>query len=138
MAADAITMFKEAAVQLQQEEAYAALAAALKKNDEDETLQALIGDFNLARIDLNSELSKSAEKDQARVDELNVRVNQLYSDIMSNECMVNYNEAKAEMEKNLNYINAIISTAVNGGDPMSVEEPSASCTGSCSTCGGCH
>ena len=29
-------------------------------------------------------------------------------------------------------------TAMNGGDPMTVQEPSASCTGSCSTCGGCH
>ncbi len=138
MAMDAITMFKEAAVQLQKEEAYAALAAALKENDENETLQALIGDFNLARIDLNSELSKSTEKDQARVDELNVKVNQLYNDIMSNECMLRYNEAKAEMEKKLNHINAIISTAVNGGDPTTVEEPAASCTGSCSSCSGCH
>ena len=32
----------------------------------------------------------------------------------------------------------IINTAMNGGDPMTVQEPSASCTGSCSTCGGCH
>ena len=36
------------------------------------------------------------------------------------------------------YIDAIINTAMNGGDPMTVQEPSTSCTGSCSTCGGCH
>ena len=55
MAKDAITMFKEAAAQLQREEAYLALEGTRKKNDEDEALQQLIGDFNLARIDLNSE-----------------------------------------------------------------------------------
>ena len=54
MAKDAITMFKEAAAQLQREEAYLALEGTRKKNDEDEALQQLIGDFNLARIDLNT------------------------------------------------------------------------------------
>lgn len=48
MAKDAITMFKEAAAQLQREEAYLALEGTRKKNDEDEALQQLIGDFNLA------------------------------------------------------------------------------------------
>ena len=95
MAKDAITMFKEAAAQLQREEAYLALEGTRKKNDEDEALQQLIGDFNLARIDLNSELSKSADKDQDKVNELNVKVNQLYNDIMANESMAAYNEAKA-------------------------------------------
>ena len=53
MAKDAITMFKEAAAQLQKEIEYVALDSARKMNDEDEALQELIGDFNLARIDLN-------------------------------------------------------------------------------------
>ena len=118
MAKDAITMFKEAAAQLQREEAYLALEGTRKKNDEDEALQQLIGDFNLARIDLNSELSKSADKDQDKVNELNVKVNQLYNDIMANESMAAYNEAKAELESVMNYVNAIINTAVNGGDPL--------------------
>ena len=52
--------------------------------------------------------------------------------------MTAYNEAKRECENLVNYIDAIINTAMNGGDPMTVQEPSASCTGSCSTCGGCH
>ena len=97
------------------------------------------GDFNLARIDLNSELSKSADKDQDKVNELNVKVNQLYNDIMANESMAAYNEAKAELESVMNYVNAIINTAVNGGDPMTVEEPQqGGCSGSCASCSGCH
>ena len=138
MAKDAITMFKEAAAQLQREEAYLALEGTRKKNDEDEALQQLIGDFNLARIDLNSELSKSADKDQDKVNELNVKVNQLYNDIMANESMAAYNEAKAEAEALISYIDAIINTAMNGGDPMSVQQPEAGCSGSCASCSGCH
>lgn len=138
MAKDAITLFKEAAVQLQHEEAYLALSHALKMNDEDEALQQLIGDFNLAHIDLNSELSKpTAEKDQDKVARLNDRVSELYNQIMANESMAVYNEAKGEVEQIISHINAIVNTAINGGDPMTVEQPSA-CTGSCASCAGCH
>lgn len=138
MAKDAITMFKEAAVQLQKEAEYLALVGTLERNDADEELQKLIGDFNLARIDLNSELSKSADKDQAKVDQLNAKVTELYDVIMNNESMQAYNEAKNEMEQVINYVNAIVNTAVNGGDPMTVEAPAAGCSGSCSSCSGCH
>lgn len=136
---DAITLFKEAAVQMQREEAYLALEGTRAKNDADEALQTLIGDFNLARMDLNNELSKSADKDQDKVSELNGKVNQLYNDIMANKSMIAYNEAKAELEAVVNHINAIINTAVNGGDPTTVEAaPAGGCSGSCSSCGGCH
>ncbi len=138
MAMDAIAMFKEAAKQLQKEEAYLAMEGTRKKNDEDEALQTLIGDFNLARMDLNAELSKSADKDQEKIAALNTKVNQMYNDIMSNESMAAYNEAKTELESVMNYVNAIINTAVNGGDPMTVEEPTQGCSGSCSSCSGCH
>ena len=138
MAKDAITMFKEAAAQMQREETFVALMGTLKKNDEDEVLQSLIGDFNLARIDLNTEISKSEDKDPEKINELNTKVGQLYNDIMANESMIAYNEAKAEMEQLVEYVNAIINTAVNGGDPMTVEQPQAGCSGSCASCAGCH
>ena len=116
---DCIDLFKRAAVALQTDPRY------------------LIGEFNLARMDLNNEIGKS-ERDDARITELNEKVNNLYGQIMGDEGMTAYNEAKRECENLVNYIDAIINTAMNGGDPMTVQEPSASCTGSCSTCGGCH
>ena len=79
-----------------------------------------------------------AETDAARVAELNQRVNDLYSQIMASEGMVRYNAAKAECEAMVSHIDAIINTAMNGGDPMTVQAPTGGCTGSCSTCGGCH
>lgn len=138
MAKDAITMFKEAAAQLQKEVEFVALMETQRRNDEDEALQELIGDFNLARIDLNSELSKTEGKDQEKITELNAKVTQLYNDIMSNDSMQAYNEAKTDFESVVEYINAIIGTAVNGGDPMTVEKPVGGCSGSCASCAGCH
>ena len=75
--------------------------------------------------------------DPAKTEALNHRLSEMYTSIMENPCMVNYNEAKAGMDTVLAYINAIITAACNGEDPMLVEEPHG-CTGSCSTCGGCH
>ena len=131
MAKDAITMFKEAAAQLQKEIEYVTLDSARKMNDEDEALQELIGDFNLARIDLNSELSKTSDRDDEKVAALNDKVNRLFNDIIMNESMQAYYDAKTDFD-------AVIHTAVNGGDPMAVEQPAAGCSGSCASCAGCH
>ena len=57
---------------------------------------------------------------------------------MASEGMVRYNAAKAECEAMVNHIDAIINTAMNGGDPMTVNPPRGGCTGSCASCGGCH
>lgn len=129
---DCIDLFKRAAVALQTDSRYLVLDQTRKANDKDEELQNLIGEFNLARMDLNNEIGKS-ERNDARIAELNEKVNSLYGQIMGNEGMVAYNEAKRDCENLVNYIDAIINTAMNGGDPMTVQEPSASCTGSCST-----
>ena len=133
---DCIDLFKRAAMALHTDSRYLALDQARKMNDSYEELQNMIGEFNLARMDLNNEIGKP-ERNDARIAELNEKVNTLYGQIMSDEGMVAYNEAKRECEALVNYIDAIINAAMNGGDPMAVQEPSASCTGSCSTCGGC-
>ena len=123
---DCIDLFKRAAVALQTDSRYLVLDQTRKANDKDEELQNLIGEFNLARMDLNNEIGKS-ERNDARIAELNEKVNSLYGQIMGNEGMVAYNEAKRDCENLVNYIDAIINTAMNGGDPMTVQEPSASC-----------
>jgi cell fate (sporulation/competence/biofilm development) regulator YlbF (YheA/YmcA/DUF963 family) len=134
---DCIELFKRAAMAMQTDPRYLALDSARKATDDDKELQDMIGEFNLARMDLNNEIAKDVRSD-ARVAELNTKVNDLYGKIMADEGMVAYNEAKKDCEAMISHIDAIINTAMNGGDPMTVEEPSSGCTGSCSTCGGCH
>ena len=117
---DCIDLFKRAAMALQTDPRYLALDQARKANDKDEELQNLIGEFNLARMDLNNEISKSERSDE-RIAELNTKVNDLYGKIMADEGMTAYNEAKRDCENLVNYIDAIINTAMNGGDPMTVQ-----------------
>ena len=134
---DCIDLFKKAAAAMQTDPRYLELDAARRENDNDQELQGLIGEFNLKRLDLNNESAKP-KPDTAHVAELNQQVNDLYTQIMSSEGMVRYNTAKKECEAMVSHIDAIINTAMNGGDPMTVQAPTGGCTGNCSTCGGCH
>ena len=134
---DPIELFKKAAQALQTDPRYLALDAARRANDENEELQDMIGEFNLARLDLNNEMMAD-ERDEEKIARLNGKVNELYASIMSNDCMVAYNEARSDVESIISHIDAIVNTAMNGGDPMTVEAPAQGCTGSCGTCGGCH
>ena len=133
---DIIDQVRNLALELQKDQRYLVLENARRLNDADEELQQQIGEFNLARIDLNNEVSKQ-EKDANRITELNEKIRKIYGEIMDNESMQAYNDAKNEMDHLMQYINAILVTAVNGGDPLTVEEPS-SCGGDCSGCSGCH
>lgn len=133
---DIMDQVRALALELQKDQRYLVLENARRMNDADEELQQQIGEFNLARIDLNNEVSKQ-EKNAERITELNEKIQSIYTDVMNNESMQAYNEAKNEMDSLMQYINAILTTAVNGGDPMTVEEPS-SCGGDCSGCSGCH
>ena len=55
---DCIDLFKRAAMALQTDPRYVILDQARKANDKNEELQNLIGEFNLARMDLNNEIGK--------------------------------------------------------------------------------
>ena len=86
----------------------------------------------------NRSMALKKDKDQEKMNELDQQIKQLYQKIMSYPKMVVYNGAKKEVDAMMNYINRILVLSVNGEDPDSVEMSDTSCTGSCSTCGGCN
>ena len=132
---DVIAMARQLGKALQQDEGYLRLMLAQQQNDADETLQALIGKFNLARINLNTELNKT-DKDQARVTALNEEVRAVYGQIMDNENMAAYNKAKTEFDDTVDFVMQILRGSINGEDPDLIEKQSG-CSGSCSSCSGC-
>ena len=135
---DVIEKARELGAMLQQDERYTKYVAAKEVNDNDEELQKLINEFNMKRIQLNSEMSKP-EKDEERLKEYDGAIKKLYGEIMSNQSMAVYNEAKNEMDKLLGQINMVITYCANGEDPATCPtEETHSCSGSCESCGGCH
>lgn len=83
---DIIDQVRALALELQKDQRYLVLENARRLNDADEELQQQIGEFNLARIDLNNEVSKQ-EKNAERITELNEKIQSIYTDVMNNESM---------------------------------------------------
>lgn len=120
---------------LQQEESYIKMREAETKADADAELQESIKEFNLKRLSINVETQK-VEKDGEKIAKLNKEMQEVYSKIMSNENMKAYNEAKQSFDQTSNRVMTILQNCIAGEDPETTDFDS-SCTGSCSTCGGC-
>lgn len=133
---DIIEKARELGKLLQQEESYIKLHEAQEKADADMELQNLIGDFNIKRMAINNEASK-ADRDQEKMTQLNTEMREAYSKIMSNENMIAYNEAKDKFDVIANRVLAIVQQSAEGADPETADYTQSSCSGSCSTCGGC-
>lgn len=135
---DIIEAVRQLGEAIQNDQRYKAFDAARKANDQNEELQNLVGEFNLARMSIDSELQKEeGEKDTEKIKEFNTTLRQLYGKIMCNDCMMQYNKAKAELDAVMNKVSGIIELCLEGQDPKTCE-PAEGCTGSCSTCSGCH
>lgn len=133
---DIIEKARELGKLIQQEESYIALQKAQSDADADMELQNLIGDFNMKRMSINNEASKK-DKDSDKLALLNSQMREDYSKIMSNKNMIAYNEAKDAFDMVANRVLAIVQQSAEGADPETADYSTSSCSGSCSTCGGC-
>ena len=133
---DIIEMTRKLGVAIQQEEIFKNYIKAKAANDNDVELQDMIGQFNVIRMQLDQALSAD-EKDGDKVKELNGQLKDTYTAIMGRESMMNYNIAKGDLDVLVTQINAVIEHTLDGDDPMTCDIAS-NCTGSCSTCAGCH
>ncbi|MEA5011845.1 MAG: YlbF family regulator [Angelakisella sp.] len=134
---DIIKLARELGEQLQQSDEYVAFNAAKTVADDDKELQDLIGQFNLKKIALNSEVQKE-DRDAEKLTALNEEIRSLYSTIMQRPSMIAFNTTKEELDKVIGFVQQIIVASANGEDPYGVQEASSSCGGDCSGCSGCH
>lgn len=132
---DIIELTRKLGAAIQEEEAYKNFVAIREKNDKNEELRKQIGEFNLLKMQLDTELEKE-EKNDEKIREANEKVLELYNVIMSGEAMQEYNKAYSEYKALTDKIMNILLMCQNGEDPETCEP--TNCTGSCSTCSGCH
>ncbi len=123
--------------EIQKDERFIAYAKAKLGVDNNEELQKKIGDFNIARMNLEQESEKET-RDEEKIKELNESLRTIYGEVMSSKAMLDFNTAKADLDAMLNDVNSIIMQCVEGADPKTVEPETHSCSGSCESCGGCH
>lgn len=119
---------------IQKDERFIRFAKAKLNSDNDKTLQEKIGQFNETRM----EIERLSADDNEKADELRKKLRDVYGEIMSNDTMVEYNTAKAEVDAMLNDVNSVIMQCVDGADPETCEPLVHDCGGDCGSCGGCH
>ena len=135
---DIIKMARELGKAIQQSELYKNMETANELTEKAEELQAKLQQFSDLRVKLNQEIMKTeSEKSNDVIGELDNQLRKLYDEITNSPEMIAYNAAKSALESELSFINQIITGAANGEDPDKIEKQ-VSCSGSCSTCGGCH
>jgi len=133
---DIIELVREVGKKLQKEDIYLKLQIAKQAADEDEELQKMINEFGLKREEISEATSKSeSEQDSERIQKLNREMRKVYAKIMTNERMINYNDAKDEFDVLMKRITTIIQESSEGGDPETADY--VPCTGNCASCGGC-
>ena len=133
--ADVIALARQLGHAIQEQEEYKTIMTAKEAADNDEALQALITEFNVKRVAINAEACKT-DRDDEILKKLNEEMRTAYSDIMSNEHMKAYNDAKQAFDKVLQRVLAIVQQSADGQDPDTTDF-SEDCTHDCSTCGGC-
>ena len=132
---DVIKLARELGAAIQATEEYKNFMAAKERNDADETLQKQISEFNLLKMQYDSEMQKE-EPDKEKIQKINTDIAALYNEIIGGESMSKYNEAYTAYNELCTNVSNILMMCENGEDPETCE-PSA-CSGNCSTCGGCH
>ena len=130
-----IELTRQLGAAIQQTEEYKRFMTAKEKNDNDSQLQKQIGDFNLLKMQLDAEHEKE-EKDEAKILEINEKIVALYNQIVEGEAMKEFNSAYEAYRTLTDKISNILLMCENGEDPATCEP--SSCTGNCSSCGGCH
>ena len=131
-----IAMARSMGKMLQTEPEYLNFHLACRDNDADEALQELIGRFNMAQMNLDAEMKKQ-DADREKIEKYSAELDATYEAVMGNEHMQAYQRTRQALEGLMQYVNNILVTAMNGGDPNEVTEPTG-CDGNCGSCGGCH
>ncbi len=134
---DVIEVTRNLGKEIQKDERFIAFAKAKLALDNNENLNSKIGEFNIIRMNLDRLLSEE-EKDNEKIAEANKNLRAVYDEIMADEVMKEYNETRAAVDKMIADVMGIIRMCAEGADPETCTLPEAGCSGSCSTCAGCH
>ncbi|MBQ7579746.1 MAG: YlbF family regulator [Clostridia bacterium] len=124
---------------IQLDERYLNYVAARQKNEKDDELNDLLGQVQIIHMNYGREAQKGDEADQDKLDEFEKNFNELFSRVKNHPTMVNYENARDELDSLMKYVTGILSMCAVGEDPMTCD-PQANaggCAGDCSSCGGC-
>ena len=119
---------------IQQDDRYLALQRAIEANEKDTALNELMSKIQLIQVSYQHEASKE-EPDEGKMKAYDEEFRGVYSQIMQNENMRNYEIARKEIDDMMNYLTGILAMCINGDDPDTCDPTAHSCGSDCSSCG---
>ena len=131
-------MARQLGAAIQQDEAYLIFEKARLANEADEELNDLMGKIRLIQMSYQVEAAKD-EPDGDKMNGFNQEFQGVYSQIMANKNMQEYEKARQAVDDMMNYITGILGLCVNGEDPETCDPRSHQhdCGGECSSRSGC-
>ncbi len=121
---------RELGKEIEKDEITIKFREAKEKHDNDTELQALVGEFNLTKMNLMNEGNKE-NPDNEKIEKIQNDLQKCYNEIMNNQTMLDFMNANKEVENFITEVNKILIESITG-------EKQDECTHDCSTCGGCH
>jgi len=118
-------MARELGKAIQQDERYLNIEKCIAANEKDSALCDLMAKVQLTQLAYQKEAQSGANAE--KMQEIEKEFNGLYSEIMQNENMQNYEKARAEIDEMMNYIVGILTLCVNGENPETCEPPKHEC-----------
>ena len=131
-------MARQLGAAIQQDEAYLNFEKARLANEADEELNDLMGKIRLIQMSYQVEAAKD-EPDEDKMNGFNQEFQGVYSQIMANKNMQEYEKARQAVDDMMNEITGILAMCVQGEDPATCDPHAEhNCSGECGSCGGCH
>ncbi len=112
---------------LKKDEKLVRLTNAKKAYESDGDLQKMMVEYEVQQKALQVELTRD-ERDTLLIDNVQRRINELYTAIMAHPVFIELNEAQSDVNELMNAVNNTITFEITGELP--------SCTHDCSSCGG--
>lgn len=128
---------RELGAEIQKDERYLKFMAAKEANDKDTGLAELMSKIQLIQISYQHEAAKE-NPDDGKLKAYDEEFRGVYTEIMQNQNMRNYEMARKDIDDMMNYLTGILALCVNGDDPATCDPTAHSdaCGGDCSCCGG--
>ncbi len=131
-----IKLARELGKAIQADERYLKLEKCIEANEKDAALNELMAKIQFVQTAYQSEAQ--GEGNAEKLAQYDNEFQQLYAQVMQNENMKNYEEARAEIDKMMNYLVGILALSVNGEDPETCEPSKNECDHEHDCDCGCH
>ena len=129
---DLIKLAHELGEAIEASEEFKAYAEAKALQETDSELQMFIGEYNLRRMQLMTELQKDpADQDEEMLNSMRDTMNGAYDKVINHPVMKKFSQASEDLQELVNGVYQVINFHVTGEEPHS-------CSGNCSGCSGCH